>query len=171
MNMTRVVRALLPTGLGLLALIGPACANGINPPRPSGGATVALTCTDRASGKAVTVQRARVGLAEPGGTLELRIGDSATASARQLAQVARLKIATAKPAADGFAAAMLTLQEPAYQGPGFVRLAVDGKALRLTGFGADLARIDRSLASCAVLAVQPATPPPPPASAAHFAPK
>ncbi|MBI3369950.1 MAG: hypothetical protein HY021_16290 [Burkholderiales bacterium] len=164
------VREITSALLGLL-LLDRADANGINPPRPSGGSTTEAACTQRANGKTVRVQRARIAVTEAKGSLELRIASEARPATLQLSQLARLRLASAKAGKDGFAAAELSLREPAYEGPGFVRLVVEGKPVRLTGFGADLARVEMPLANCKELVFQAPAPPERPASASYAAPK
>jgi hypothetical protein len=145
-------------GFPLFLLLGALLAaesygNGINPPRQSGSKTVVATCTDRATGEATTIQRTRIFIAEPSGSLELRIGKSA-ASTLQLSKVIRVQIPSAKTMSDGFAKASLELLDPGYEGPGFVRLEVNTTPVRLTGFSADLRRVDVPLATCKELTLQ-----------------
>ena len=139
---------------GLLA--AEAYGNGINPPRPIGAKTVEATCTDRKSGNATTIQRARIAINEPSGSLELRIGKSA-ARTLQLSQVIRVQIPSVKMTSDGFAKVSMELLVPSYEGPGFVRLRAKGKPVRLTGFTADLQRFDIPLEACKELALKAST--------------
>lgn len=136
---------------GMLATVS--YGNGINPPRPSGTKTVEATCTDRKTGNTTTVQRARITINEPSGSLVLRVGQS-PAKTLQLSQVIRLQIASAKPASDGFAKASMELIDPSYKGTGYVRLKAKGQPARLTGFTADLERVDKPLGSCKELTIQ-----------------
>jgi hypothetical protein len=140
---------------GMLATV--AYGNGINPPRPSGTKTVEATCTDRKTGNTITVQRARITIDEPSGSLVLRVGQS-PAKTLQLSQVIRLQIASAKPASDGFAKATIELNDPddkgSGSGSGYVRLKAKGQPVRLTGFTADLERLDKPLGSCKELTIQ-----------------
>jgi hypothetical protein len=136
---------------GMLATVS--YGNGINPPRPSGTKTVEATCTDRKTGNTIAVQRARITIDEPSGSLVLRVGQS-PAKTLQLTQVIRLQISSAKPASDGFAKASMELIDPDYKGTGYVRLKAKGQPARLTGFTADLARIDKPLGSCKELTIQ-----------------
>lgn len=129
-----------------------AYANGINPPRPSGARTIEALCTDRKSGETATVQRARMTDDKSTGSLEVRLEKSG-AQTLQLSQISRVRIATGKPNSDGFAKASFELLEPSYKGEGFVRLSVNGKPVRLTGFSAALERIDIPLQSCRDLAL------------------
>lgn len=144
----------------LCGLLGsPAFGNGINPPRPSGSQTVEANCTDRGSGAITTLQRVRLAADEASPMIELRIG-AAAASMHQLAQVAAIRIPSVKAKPDGFVKATLELREPDYQGPGFVRVRVDGKPVQLTGFGAGLARVTIPLESCKALTLTASTAPP-----------
>jgi hypothetical protein len=68
--------------------------------------------------------------------------------------VIRLQISSAKPASDGFTKASMELIDPDYKGTGYVRLKAKGKPARLTGFTADLERIDKPLGSCKKLTIQ-----------------
>lgn len=136
---------------GMLAKVS--YGNGINPPRPSGTKTVEATCTDRKTGNTITVQRARITMDEPSGSVVLRVGQS-PAKTLQLTQVIRLQISSAKPASDGFAKASMELIDPDYTGTGYVRLKAKGQPARLTGFTADLERIDKPLGSCKELTIQ-----------------
>ena len=155
-NMSRI-RRWYPVPLLLCGLLAAeAYGNGINPPRPSGAKTVEATCTDRKSGNATTIQRARIAIDEPSGSLELRIGKSA-ARTLQLSQVIRVQIPSARMTSDGFAKASMALLDPSYAGPGFVRLRAGGKPVRLTGFTADLQRFDSPLAACRELALKAST--------------
>lgn len=151
------IRRWSPVPLLLCGLL-PAVAygNGINPPRPSGAKTVEAICTDRKSGKATIIQRARITIGEPSGSLELRVGQS-PARTLQLSQVIRVQIPAARPTPDGFAKASIELIDPGYKGPGFVRVRAKGKPVRVTGFAADLERIDIPLETCKVLAVEAST--------------
>jgi hypothetical protein len=138
--------------LSLVLLICPLLAreaygNGINPPRPSGAKVVEATCVDRRSGVAVIVQRAQITIDEASELLELRLSDTSARSV-QLTQIRLLQILSSKPKADGFAKASMILLDPGYEGPGQVRLRSKAKPVRLTGFAADLERVDRVLASC-----------------------
>jgi hypothetical protein len=130
--------------------------NGINPPRPSGAKNVQATCIDRATGHTITIERARITIDEPSGSLELRVGQS-TARTLQLSQVNRLQIASAKPASDGFAKAAIELNDPEYKGTGFVRLKANGLTVRVTGFTADRERVDIPFGACRVLTIQAST--------------
>jgi hypothetical protein len=130
-----------------LLLAREAYGNGINPPRPSGAKVVEATCVDRRSGVAVIVQRAQITIDEASGLLELRLGDT-PARLVQLSQIRRLQILSSKARADGFAKASMTLLDPGYDGPGQVRLRAKAKPVRLTGFAADLERVDRVLGTC-----------------------
>lgn len=136
-----------------------ALGNGINPPRPSGSRTVEAQCTDRNNGAIITLQRARLTTDEASPMIELRIGD-APASTLQLAQVAGIRMPSARPKPDGFVKATLELREPDYQGPGFVRVRIDGKPVQLTGFNAELARVTIPLENCRLLALAASTPAP-----------
>jgi hypothetical protein len=138
---------------GMLATVS--YGNGINPPRPSGTKTVEATCTDRKTGNTIAVQRARITIDEPSGSLVLRVGQS-PAKTLQLSQVIRLQISSAKPASDGFAKATIELNDPDHKGSGsgYVRLKAKGQPARLTGFTADLERIDKPLGSCKELTIQ-----------------
>lgn len=131
--------------------------NGINPPRPSGARTVEAICTDRKSGDTTTLQRARIAVDEPTGSLEVRVGASA-AKVLQLSQIVRVKIPSPRLASDGFAKASLELLEPSYNGPGFVKLRARGKPVRLTGFTADLDRVEMPLVTCKELALKASQP-------------
>jgi hypothetical protein len=136
-----------------------ALGNGINPPRPSGSRTIEAQCTDRDSGAITTLQRARLAADEASPMIELRIGN-APATTLQLAQVAGIRMLSARPKPDGFVKATLELREPDYQGPGFVRVRIDGKPVQLTGFNAGLARVTIPLESCKALALAASTPAP-----------
>lgn len=141
---------------GLLAT--EAYGNGINPPRPRGGKTVEAICTDRMSGNATTVQRARITMDEtsgdePSGSIELRVGKS-TASTHQLSHVIRVQIPSAGPTLDGFTEASLELSDPSYKGSGFIRVRAKGKPVRLTGFKVNLDRVDIPLETCKELALK-----------------
>ncbi|MBS0345866.1 MAG: hypothetical protein JSR69_05335 [Proteobacteria bacterium] len=143
----------------LCGLLGePAFGNGINPPRPSGSQTIEARCTDRDSGETTTLQRARLAADEASPMIELRIGNAA-ASTLQLAQVAAIRMPSAKAKPDGFAKATLELRNPDYQGPGFVRVRVDGKPVQLTGFTEARARVTIPLESCKALTLSASTAP------------
>lgn len=130
--------------------------NGINPPRPSGAKIVEATCTDRKTGNTTIIQRARITIDEPSGSLVLRVGQS-PARTLQLSQVIRLQIASAKPESDGFAKAIMELIDPGYIGSGYVRLKAKGQPVRLTGFTADLERVDKPLGTCKELTIRAST--------------
>jgi hypothetical protein len=130
---------------GLLATT--ANANGINPPRPNGAKTVEATCTDRTTGNNSTVQRARVTVKNPTGSLEVRIEKSAP-QIFQLSQIGRIQIATGTPNADGFAKASFELIGSRDKHDGYVRLSARGQVVRLTGFSAVGGRVDIPLANC-----------------------
>ena len=148
-------RSDLAAALAASALcLPPAFPNGINPPRPSGGQTTDAVCKDRGSGEATTVRRARILVDQSAGTLWLRTGVEAGRRA-QLASIGRIVIAptTAEPETntDGEAAATISLLQPAYEGPGFVRLREGTKPVRLVGFSDSGTRVDLPLARCAEL--------------------
>jgi hypothetical protein len=130
--------------------------NGINPPRPSGTKTIQATCTDRKSGTVKTIQRARIAIGEPSGTLELRV-DRSRARTLQLSQVNRVEIPSAKPTPDGLAKVSMDLLDPTYTGPGFIRLREKGKPVRLVGFTVDLERVDIPLEACKELTLKALT--------------
>lgn len=142
------IRRWLPLPLLMCLLLArEAYGNGINPPRPSGAKAVEVTCIDRRSGVAVIVQRAQITIDEASGLLELRLSDT-PARQVQLSQIRQLQILSSKPRADGFAKASIALLDPGYDGPGQVRLRAKSKPVRLTGFAADLERVDRLLGTC-----------------------
>ena len=151
------IRRLYPIPFLLCGLLATeAYGNGINPPRPSGAKTVEAICTDRKSGNATTVQRVRITMDEPSGSIELRVGKS-TASTHQLSHVIRVQIPSAGQTLDGFTEASLELSDPSYKGPGFIRVRAKGKPVRLTGFNADLERVDIPLETCKELALKAST--------------
>ena len=154
MAKTRLRHPLAPLLCCLLA--AEAYGNGINPPRPSGAKTIQATCTDRKSGNVKTIQRARIVLGEPSGSLELRV-DRSKARTLQLSQVNRVEIPSAEPTADGLAKVSVDLFDPIYTGPGFIRLRDKGKPVRLVGFTADLERVDIPLEACKELTLKALT--------------
>ena len=139
--------------LGWGALLGDARGNGINPPRPTGSAVVEAQCTDRTSGETAIVQRARATADNTDGGLRIATG-SAAAQTVQLSRIGRIAFEAAKPRPDGFAGATLGILDPPYEGLGFVQVRIDGKPVRLTGFGAGLERVDVALESCRELALK-----------------
>jgi hypothetical protein len=149
--MNRLARALACVA-GLLA--SAAQGNGINPPRPSGAQAVEAQCTDRQTGEIRTVQRARITVDKPVGTIEVRLRQGKP-QWLQLAQVERLAIKAGRPGADGFGKATLKLRQPAFDGEGFVQLSVDGKPVRLTGFSPAQERVDLPLQRCKELVLKP----------------
>ena len=152
--MLTMKRSVPLVAVAMLIFLPPAFSNGINPPRPSGGQTTDAVCKDRANATQTTVRRARIRIDEPEGTVWLRTG---TEPARrvQLASVGRIAVAStaAEPEinSDGETAATITLLQPAYEGPGFVRLREGTKPVRLVGFSDAGTRVDLPLARCAEL--------------------
>lgn len=132
-----------------LALISlHANGNGINPPRPSGTETIALSCVDRGTGDSITVLRAKIiGETELSSWLEARLGKAAP-QRLQLSQITRIQLPSGKPLANGFSKAELEIREPNYSGTGMVRSRIKGKSVRITGFSSDLERIELPLESC-----------------------
>jgi hypothetical protein len=138
---------------GLLATA--AQGNGINPPRPGGSQAVEAQCADRQTGEIRIVQRARITVDKPVGTLDVRLR-MGKPQQLQLAQIERLAIKAGKPGTDGFGKATLALRQPAFNGEGFVQLSVDGKPVRLTGFSPAQERVDLPLQRCKELVLKPA---------------
>lgn len=136
------------TTLLLILLSLPANGNGINPPRPSGSATIALSCIDRSSGDSTTVLRAKIITGdEPAGWLDVRIGKSAP-QRLQLSQIIQIQMPSGKAIANGFTKATLEIHDPDYTGAGWVHVKNKGKPIRISGFTPTRERIELPLDSC-----------------------
>lgn len=126
----------------------PANGNGINPPRPSGSATVALSCIDRSSGDSTTVLRAKIITGdEATAWLDVRIGKSAP-QRLQLSQIIQIQMPSGKTVANGFTKATLEIRDPDYTGAGSVQIKIKGKPVRISGFSPTLERVELPLNSC-----------------------
>ena len=122
-------------------------ANGINPPRPVDSETVTASCTDRTSSKVTVLQRVRIADGDASGSLEVRLG-KATPQAVQLSQFRRIQFHAGKPRPDGFAKAMIEIDEPPSTGEAAVKVRAKKGPVRISGFISASERVEIALESC-----------------------
>jgi hypothetical protein len=147
----RYVSAILIIG----SLAAAAYGNGINPPRPKGAKTVEATCRNRNTGMRTTVERARITIAKPEGSLEVKLGKSRRSF--QLSQFETIKIETGEPNSDGFGKASFNLYKITETQDGYVRLISKGKPALLTGFSTSKEPLSLPLANCSEVTFRPSS--------------
>ena len=122
-------------------------ANGINPPRPVGSETVMASCTDRTSSKVTILQRVRIAYGDASAPLEVRLGKTPP-QAVQLSKVRRIQFHAGKPKPDGFAKAMIEIEEPPSVGEGAVKVRANKRPVRISGFSPASEHVEIALENC-----------------------